>query len=109
LTGLSIGGIGIWGTLGPFWTMPPHILTGAAAAAGIALVNSLGNLGGGFVGPNVLGQLRERYGTDLYGLLLGTLVLLIGAAIVLVTRIDPRAPAAFPIDPNADETVEPGQ
>ncbi|MEI7767961.1 MAG: MFS transporter [Phycisphaerae bacterium] len=109
LMGLSIGGIGIWGTLGPFWTMPPHILTGAAAAAGIALVNSLGNLGGGFVGPNVLGQLREHYKTDLWGLLLGTLVLLIGAAIVLVTRIDPRAPAAFPIDPNANETVEPGQ
>src|SRR5205085_1442957 len=39
IAGLSIAAIGIWSTLGPFWTLPPHLLTGTAAAAGIALVN----------------------------------------------------------------------
>ena len=50
LTTLSIAAFGIWGTLGPFWAMPTAMLRGTAAAGGIALVNSIGNVGG-FVGP----------------------------------------------------------
>ena len=46
----SIAAFGIWGTLGPFWAMPTALLRGTAAAGGIALVNSIGNVGG-FVGP----------------------------------------------------------
>jgi len=104
LAGLSISAVGIWGTLGPFWTLPPHILTGAAAAAGIALVNSLGNLGGGFVGPNVIGFLKkiQPYG-DVYALLIGSAALILGAVVLIFTRIDHHAPPAFPIDPNAEE------
>jgi ACS family tartrate transporter-like MFS transporter len=37
-----------------FWSLPTVILTGTAAAAGLALINSIGNLGG-FVGPTVVG------------------------------------------------------
>lgn len=103
LAGLSLGGVGIWGTLGPFWTLPPHILSGTAAAAGIALVNSLGNLGGGFVGPNLLGQLRGHYKSDLPGLLIAAGTMVAAAVIVLRLRLDPHAPPAFPIDPNAEE------
>lgn len=102
ITGLSIAAIGIWGTLGPFWTLPPAILTGTAAAAGIALVNSLGNLGGGFFGPNILASLKKSTGSDLAGLMLGAGILLLAAITTAVIRID-HAPPAFPIDPNADE------
>jgi ACS family tartrate transporter-like MFS transporter len=47
--------------LPPFWCLPSMLLTGTAAAAGIALVNSLGNTGG-FVGPYVVGFVKEKTG-----------------------------------------------
>ena len=62
---LSVLAVGYCSSLGPFWAMPGEFLTGFSAASGIALINSMGNLGG-FVGPFVVGFLRERTGT-LYG------------------------------------------
>jgi ACS family tartrate transporter-like MFS transporter len=61
---------------GVFWAIPPMFLGGTAAAAGIALINSVGNLGG-FVGPTVMGWLRETSGSYAAGLsvLAGALVL----------------------------------
>jgi MFS transporter, ACS family, tartrate transporter len=53
LVTLSIAAAGIWGGLGPFWAMPTAYLSGTAAAGGIALINSIGNLGG-FLGPSVV-------------------------------------------------------
>jgi len=72
---LCLTATGIWSTLGPFWAVPPTFLRGTAAAAGIALVNSLGNAGG-FVGPNLVGYVKEATGHFEGGLLLlsGTLV-----------------------------------
>ena len=49
---LSIGPRGIIGSLPLFWPMPSAFLTGTAAAAGIGIINSIGNLGG-YIGPNV--------------------------------------------------------
>lgn len=49
--------------LAPFWTLPTIILSGSSAAVGIALVNAIGNVGG-FVGPMVIGFLREKTGGD---------------------------------------------
>ena len=49
---LSIGTLGILGSMPIFWPIPSAFLTGTAAAAGIGIVNSIGNLGG-YVGPNV--------------------------------------------------------
>ena len=68
LTTLSIAAFGIWGTLGPFWAMPTALLRGTAAAGGIALVNSIGNVGG-FVGPYLMGWIREATGGFTAGLL----------------------------------------
>jgi ACS family tartrate transporter-like MFS transporter len=59
LGALSIAAAGIWGTFGPFWAMPPEFLSGAAAAGAIALINSIGNLGG-FAGPYVVGIVKQR-------------------------------------------------
>ncbi|MGD9788287.1 MAG: MFS transporter [Sulfuricellaceae bacterium] len=55
---LSLAAIGIWGALGPFWAMATSYLAGPAAAAGIALINAIGNLGG-FFGPYLMGWLKD--------------------------------------------------
>ena len=66
MVGLCIATFGFYGSKGPFWSMPPMFLTGTAAAASIAWINSIGNLGG-FFGPWYVGvdegpdrQLRRR-------------------------------------------------
>lgn len=82
LATLSIAAFGIWGTLGPYWTMPTAFLRGTAAAGGIALVNSVGNLGG-FVGPMIVGRIREATGGFTAGLLTLAGVLVLGAVITL--------------------------
>jgi len=53
--------VGANAMLAPFWCLPSMMLTGGAAAAGIALINSLGNLGG-FIGPYVIGFVKDRTG-----------------------------------------------
>ena len=73
---LSLTAAGVWGTLGPFWTIPHSFLRGAAAAAGVALINSVGNLIGGFVGPTLIGYLKEYFKSFHTGLLLTSAVLL---------------------------------
>lgn len=78
MAALALAALGIYGTLGTFWSLPTAFLSGTAAAAGIALVNSFGNLGG-FVGPFVVGYLTETTGSFYTGLLfLATLVLAAG-------------------------------
>lgn len=59
LCALSIAAFGMWGTVGPFWALPTARLAPASAAVGIALINCVGNLGG-FVGPFVVGAIKEQ-------------------------------------------------
>jgi MFS transporter, ACS family, tartrate transporter len=76
---------------GVFWAIPPAFLGGTAAAAGIAMVNAVGNLGG-FVGPWAVGYLRrwsESYGA---GLLLMAAALVVEAVLVSSLRLTPRLP-----------------
>ena len=90
LTTLSIAAFGIWGTLGPFWAIPTALLRGTAAAGGIALVNSIGNCGG-FVGPYLMGWIRDATGGFTAGLLTLAGFLVLGAVIVLrLERPDER-------------------
>jgi MFS transporter, ACS family, tartrate transporter len=80
LAGMSIAAMGFYGSKGPFWAMPPMFLTGTAAAASIAWINSIGNLGG-FFGPWYVGFMKDltgSYAGGLYGLAL----LCVGSAIV---------------------------
>ena len=67
LVGMSIAAIGFYGSKGPFWSMPSMILTGTAAASGIAWINSVGNLGG-FFGPTVVGWAKNYTGSFAGGL-----------------------------------------
>jgi MFS transporter, ACS family, tartrate transporter len=85
MAGLCIAATGIWCANTIFWTMPAALLSGVSAAAGFALINSVGSLGGLF-GPSIAGLAREATGN--YGMTLvvlggflamsGVIVLLIG-------------------------------
>jgi ACS family tartrate transporter-like MFS transporter len=61
LFALTVAAMGIYGALTTFWTLPQSFLGGSAAAAGIALVNAIANLGG-FVGPSLMGWLKQHSG-----------------------------------------------
>ena len=54
----SFAAMGLYSLVGPFWALPTSILGGTAAAAGIALINSIGNLGG-FAGPYLVGRIKD--------------------------------------------------
>ena len=78
---------------GVFWAIPPMFLGGTAAAAGIAMINSIGNLGG-FVGPTAVGWLRGNSSDYTSGLLLLAGVLVVEAALVASLRLPSARPAA---------------
>jgi ACS family tartrate transporter-like MFS transporter len=61
LVAITAAVIGIIAPVGPFWTLPPSFLGGSAAAASIGLVRTIGSFGG-FVGPVIVGLLRESTG-----------------------------------------------
>jgi MFS transporter, ACS family, tartrate transporter len=69
---LALVPIGHCSAYGPFWSLPARFLTGAPAAAGIALVVTIANVGG-FAGPALIGAMKDRFGThDPAFMLLGT-------------------------------------
>jgi ACS family tartrate transporter-like MFS transporter len=81
--------------MGVFWAIPPIFLGGVAAAAGIAMINSLGNLGG-FFGPTAIGWLRDFSGDYRSGLLMLAGVLVIQATLVALLRLPSARPALQP-------------
>ena len=85
---LCIAGFGFFAVLPIFWTLPTAFLSGAGAAAGIAAVNSIGNLGGYF-GPKVFGWLQDTTGSDFSGLMFLAACAVIGGVIVLVLGHNP--------------------
>src|SRR3984885_5017006 len=84
---LCFAQIGISAVPPMFWPLPASFLTGASAAAGIAAINSLGNLSG-FAGPYAMGYLKDLTGNFTAGLLLLAGCALVGAIIVVMLRID---------------------
>ena len=81
--GLFVCAVGVMSSFPGFWRLPTAFLTGAAAAAGIAVVNSIGNLAG-FAGPYWVGFLTESLGAAKWGLVSIGLVMVAGAVAVLV-------------------------
>jgi D-galactonate transporter len=79
---LTIGTAGIVSTFPVFWPIPSEFLGGAGAAAGIALINSLGNLAG-FASPYMVGFVRDVTGSTNVGMYTLGAVLVIGALLVL--------------------------
>jgi len=80
---LSVLALGVCSYYGPFWAIPSEFLTGFSAAAGIALINSVGNLGA-FVGPYAIGAVAERTGNMRMGLAMVGVWLFISATLVLL-------------------------
>jgi ACS family tartrate transporter-like MFS transporter len=82
---IGLGAVGIWSALGVFWTIPQQMYGGTAAAGVLALINSIGNLGG-FVGPTMMGWARARTGDFASGLIGLALVLVAGAVAAAVLK-----------------------
>jgi MFS family permease len=82
IIGLSVATVGILATFPLFWPMPTALLGGTAAAAGIAWINSLGNLAG-FFGPSIVGWITDWTKRSDYGLYVVAVALAVGAMLVL--------------------------
>lgn len=78
LIALSVAAVGIFSAIPVFWSLPTTFLSGTAAAGAIALINSVGNLGG-FFGPYLIGRVRDLTG-GFAGSLMFIAVLLVGSA-----------------------------
>jgi len=87
---LSFVAVGVYSFYGPFWALPSEFLTGFSAAAGIALINSVGNLGG-FAGPYMIGAIAMRTGNLYAGLAIAGVSLFISATLVLLLPMNARA------------------
>ncbi|MGB6743155.1 MAG: MFS transporter, partial [Terracidiphilus sp.] len=71
---------------GPVWALPGAFLSGASAAAGIAWINSLGNIGG-FIGPWLIGIIKQRWGTYAGGLdVVGAMMALSAVVMLALSR-----------------------
>ncbi len=89
LAALSIAAAGIWGTFGPFWAMPPEFLSGTAAAGSIALINSIGNLGG-FAGPYLVGIVKQSTHSFAGGMIAMAAALVLGGMLALTLPVPLR-------------------
>ena len=84
---LIAAAIGTFCTFAVFWTLPTAWLSGSAAAGGIALINSIGNLAG-FGGPYLIGWVKDATGSTALGLLVLAVLPLLAACLVLVGKDD---------------------
>jgi ACS family tartrate transporter-like MFS transporter len=89
----SVAAASIYSLFGPFWSLPNEFLTGYAAAAGIAFINCVGNVGG-FVGPYAIGAINQRTGSFQGGLIMVAISALCAAALIVGFR--ERREGAFP-------------
>jgi ACS family tartrate transporter-like MFS transporter len=80
---LSFVAMGIWSFYAPFWSLPSEFLAGFSAASGIALISSVGILGG-FVGPSAIGFISQRTGTLYGGLAFAGISLFVSATLMLL-------------------------
>ena len=93
-----VAGFGIFACLPIFWTLPTAFLSGAAAAAGIAVINSIGNLAG-FAGPFAMGWIKDQTGSYAGGLLVLAALGIMAMGIVLVVgREEAAVQAAAPAE-----------
>jgi MFS transporter, ACS family, tartrate transporter len=88
---LSVAAVGLYAFTPPFWSLPTAVLRGDGAAAGIALINSVGNLGG-FIGPYVMGWMRDVSGDFLPGLRVLATAAVISGLVVMSFRADHPRP-----------------
>jgi ACS family tartrate transporter-like MFS transporter len=83
LIALILVNVGVNSTKGPIWSLPTLFLSGPAAAAGIATINAVGNIGG-FIGPFMIGWLKDVTGSFAGGLYFTGATLVLSAVLVLL-------------------------
>jgi MFS family permease len=101
---IAVTACGIFMALPNFWSLPPQFLTGAAAAAGIAFINTFGNIGG-FSAPYVTGWLTDLTGDEKLGLWLTGGFLVLSAVILLVLSRSHRAATSAAAPTNSTATT----
>jgi len=85
LAGLTAVVVGTNAARAVLWTIPTRFLAGIAAAGGLAFINSVGTFGG-FVGPSIMGELRELTGSFDTGLLALSGFMFVAVALILALR-----------------------
>ena len=86
IAALCLATCGIYAALAVFWTLPSSLLRGAAAAGGLALLNSFSNLGGSF-GPTMMGWLKQQTGFYAAGTaVLAAMLVLGGVSVIVIGR-----------------------
>jgi ACS family tartrate transporter-like MFS transporter len=94
---LTLVNVGISAAKPPLWSMPTMFLSGSAAAAGIATINSIGNLGG-FVGPAMIGWIKDLTGSFQGGLFFVASLLVFSAVLTLVLARSQRRATATAVN-----------
>jgi MFS transporter, ACS family, tartrate transporter len=85
MTALIVASMAGFAAFGLFWTLPAALLTGSAAAGGLALINSIGSLAG-FGGPYLIGWIKASTGSTVAGLLFLSVLPLVAVLLVLILR-----------------------
>ena len=88
-----VAAVGVYSAIPSFWALPSRFLTGAAAAGGIGLINSVGNLGG-FAAPYATGALDQWTGSGRAGMWAVGAIMVLAAALVVVLRATPDPDAS---------------
>ena len=89
LAAMSAAMAGSLSNIALFWTLPTAALRGTSAAAGIAAINSIGNLAG-FLSPYLIGVVKDATGEATYGLYVIAAFMLVGAGLVVIATRAPR-------------------
>jgi ACS family tartrate transporter-like MFS transporter len=93
LCAFCLAAMGLWSTMGPFWALMTRTVAGTAAAAGVALITTLGGFGG-FLGPYITGRLREATHSFSHGLYAVSILALIASLVSIATRQLKEQPSA---------------
>jgi len=102
MAGITLTAIGIFSAVPTFWQLPSAFLTGTAAAAGIGLINSIGNLSG-FAGPYLTGWLRDLTGSFQTGMLVIAASMALAGVVVVVLGARMRTGQSAPLAATAAE------
>jgi ACS family tartrate transporter-like MFS transporter len=90
ITMISLSLAGLYAFKSPFWALPTLFLTRSTAAVSIAVINSVGNLGG-FVGPFAIGYIKGSDGSATHGLLFLSGLLVASFLMTMFIRLTERA------------------
>ena len=96
LIALSIAVAGFYGGSSAFWAWPGECLPARSAAGGIALANSIGNIGG-FVGPYAIGYVKDATGSYMLGMGVLCICLALSGCLALGLRRSQKAAALLPL------------